>query len=128
VTVRHLRVTRRIFVPGPTRHSRVLLAVPGRDYPADFVRAITCGDDTLVATDEAPTSSAPAPEPVEPDDDVDVVVADEDDDQFDLDVVDLEGFTKAELVDLAAERGVAVPGNATKAMLIGALTDHPGEN
>lgn len=129
-----LRVTRRIYGPGPTRRSRVLLAVPGRDYPSDFVLAVTNGDRALIG-DPAPAEVVVAdhglstldrrpPKVVVADEDgggTDDANGEEDDEDDTSPVVDLAKLDKPALEALAAERGVELPARATKVQIIGAL-------
>lgn len=117
-----MQVTKAIYGPGTYRRSRELLAAPGIDYPDDYVLAVTGGDRSLIVTDSAVDPLAGRI--------LDAIVetpADTDDEEVAAGVsIDggetLDELSKAELLSIAAERGIKVPAKATKVQLIGAIS------
>lgn len=128
-TSRFLRVTRRIYGPGPTRSSRVLLAVPGRDYPADYVRQVA--DPSLV--EEPPAVEVLTPSEVsvtldrsatEPSPKLVAVVDETGDGDPTPEELSLDKLPKKELLEVAAQRGVDLSelgAKPTNLQIIGAI-------
>lgn len=131
-----LEVSRKIYGPGPTKHSRVLLARPGRLYPEEYVLEVIGGDESLIVRPDAVEPVPPklkqrkrfgtqAPAQPEPEA-VTVVDLDQQPDDTSGDTDDVSALIKLDrdaLVELAGQRGVAIDVSWTVEQIVGALVD-----